>query len=88
MSNSSSSCDTTQKDAKIRTCAFQSVAALCNAYTFASRFPLTPDQVKLKFKTAFENSRYDCGKACETLTDDLDKYNNQYCGYDANGYYK
>jgi len=88
MSNSSSSCDTTNKDSKIRTCAFQSVAALCNAYTFAWRFPLTPDQVKLKFKTAFEYSQNDCGDACATLTDELDKYNNLYCGYDRHGNYK
>lgn len=84
----SSSCNTTDKDSKIRTCAFHSVAALCNAYTFSWRFPLTPEQVKLKFKTAFESSKYDCGRACQNLTDELDKYNNQYCGYDAKGYYK
>lgn len=86
-SNSMNTCNTTSKNTHIRSCAFQSVAALCNAYTFAWRFPLTPDLVKSKFKNAFDNANNDCGAACATLTTELDTYNNLYCGYDANGQY-
>lgn len=78
---------------KVQTSSFHAVAAICNAATFAWRYlPSydTPEKIIAAYKNAYTAAKTykDCAAAFEQLKNDLDKYNNLYCGYDAHGDYK
>lgn len=93
---SSECCSTRHSDggftSKTQTCSFHAVAAICNAATFAWRYlPSydTPEKIIAAYKNAYVAAKYhkDCASSFEQLKNDLDKYNNLYCGYDAHGNY-